>query len=163
MASSRELGDWLSNKAKTAATMRRKIISTTQRVSDYPMPGKMYFYFYDPKYKAVLPIYDRFPLVLPIEPYNDGFLGLNLHYLAIPARKELLNGLIKYRNNSFMDERTKIKVSYDLLKNTKYIGIASPAVKRYLFSHVESPFVEIVPSEWDKAINLPVAQFVKRK
>ena len=80
MATNKQLGDWLNNKAKTAATMRKKIVATVDRMKEYPMPGKMYFYFYDPKYKAVLPIYDRFPLVIPIEPYPDGFLGLNLHY-----------------------------------------------------------------------------------
>lgn len=150
-------------KAQTASIMRKKIISNVSRATDYPVPGKMYFYFYDPKYKATLPIYDRFPLVFPIEPYNDGFLGLNLHYLDMGSRRTLLEGLKKYRNNNFMDERTKIKVSYDILKNTKYINVASPAIKRYLFSHVESPFVEIQPAEWDKAIQLPVAQFIKRK
>lgn len=163
MATNKELGDWLNNKAKTAASMRKKIVTTVDRMKDYPMPGKMYFYFYDPKFKAILPIYDRFPLVLPIEPYQDGFLGLNLHYLDIGSRQALLEGLKKYRNNNYMDERTKIKFSYDMLKNTKYINLASPALKRYLFTHVESPFVEINPNEWDKAIQLPVAQFVKRK
>ena len=48
-------------------------------------------FVYDPKYKKTLPYYDTFPLVLPLERYNDGFLGLNFHYLPIPLRVRLLD------------------------------------------------------------------------
>ena len=44
-----------------------------------PFYGKLNMFFYDPKHKKTLPYYDTFPLVLPLETYNDGFLGLNLH------------------------------------------------------------------------------------
>ena len=44
-----------------------------------PYYGKMNMFFYDPKHKKKLPYYDTFPLVLPIERYNDGFLGINFH------------------------------------------------------------------------------------
>lgn len=162
MVNRQELGDWLTNKANSAAVMRRKIVATTVRSTDYPQIGKMYFYFYDPKYKAKLPYYDKFPLVLPIEPYNNGFLGINVHYLNYSDRKALFDSLIKYRNNKYMDERTKLKVSYDLLKHAKYMNLVEPAIKRYLWSQVESPFIEVHPDEWDKALQLPVALFIKR-
>ena len=45
--------------------------------------GGLYFFYYDPKTKDSLPYYDTFPLVLALERYNDGFLGLNLHYLPL--------------------------------------------------------------------------------
>ena len=45
--------------------------------------GKLNMFMYDPKLKKKLPYYDTFPLVLPIESYSDGFLGLNLHYLHL--------------------------------------------------------------------------------
>ena len=48
-------------------------------------------FFYDPKFKKTLPYYDTFPLVLPLETYNDGFLGINMHYLPIPLRVNLLD------------------------------------------------------------------------
>jgi hypothetical protein len=40
-------------------------------------PGKMAAYFYDPKYKMQLPYYDRFPMILCIKMYQNGFLGIN--------------------------------------------------------------------------------------
>ena len=41
------------------------------------VPGKMYVFFYDPKTKATLPYYDRFPLVFPFSRTEDGFIGLD--------------------------------------------------------------------------------------
>ena len=39
--------------------------------------SRLNMFFYDPKLKKKLPYYDTFPLVLPLENYSDGFLGLN--------------------------------------------------------------------------------------
>jgi len=49
--------------------------------------GKMYFFVYNPKHKITLPYYDMFPLVLPIERYSNGFLGINFHFLAPKDRR----------------------------------------------------------------------------
>ena len=51
--------------------------------------GKMFFLFYNPKNKLTLPYYDKFPIVMPIHTYNDGFLGLNFHYLS-PSQRSIL-------------------------------------------------------------------------
>ena len=37
-------------------------------------------YFYDPKTKQQMKYYDRFPLIMCVQMYNNG-LGLNFHYL----------------------------------------------------------------------------------
>ena len=80
---SREARNWL--KAKTGALRPTKadLMRDKQRLRDKSFIGRMYFYFYDPKTKDTLPYYDKFPLVIPIERYPDGFLGLNLHYQSI--------------------------------------------------------------------------------
>ena len=57
--------------------------------------GKMYLFNYDPKHKQTLPYYDTYPLTIPIERYNDGFLGLNLHYLPPKIRLTLLERLLE--------------------------------------------------------------------
>ena len=41
-----------------------------------PFYGRLNMFFYDPKFKKKLPYYDTFPLVLPLESYSDGFLGI---------------------------------------------------------------------------------------
>ena len=63
-----------------------RLSSTNQVLKDTKIvnrivPGEMYLFFYDPKFKNVLPYYDRMPLVLPFRVVNDGFYGINLHYL----------------------------------------------------------------------------------
>jgi hypothetical protein len=152
--------DWFIGKARSAAGYRKKILGNTDRARDSAIIGKMYFFAYDPKYKDTLPMYDRFPLVFPIEPYSDGFLGLNLHYLTPSQRSTLLNMLSDYTNNKRFDRTTKLRMSYDLLSQTKKLASASrPCIKRYLFSHVRSDFIEITSGEWYKAIELPVAMF----
>lgn len=159
----KESTDWFYNKARSAAGYRKNIVNNHERGRDSTVIGKMYFFYYDPKTKAKLPIYDRFPLVFPIERYPDGFLGLNLHYLSPGERQSLLGSLMEYRTATNMTERSRLRLSYDLLTRSKGLASASrPCIKRYLFTHVRSNFIEIVPDEWDKAIQLPVEMFVRK-
>ena len=160
---SQEIGDWMTGKAKSASGYRNKIMSNNERNRDNTVIGKMYFFWYDPKTKATLPMYDRFPLVFPIESYPDGFLGLNLHYLSFKERSALLNTLMKFRNNNKMNATTKLRVTYDLLNSTSRIASAMrPCIKRYLYTQVRSSFVEVTADERDKAMQLPVAVWVSK-
>ena len=140
---------------------RKLLIGNDQRGRDDAMVGRLYFFKYDPKGKQTLPKYDKFPMVFPIEQYQDGFLGLNLHYLTIKERQALLGILVKFKNNQKMDETTRLKLSYDLLEGSKKLNsLARPCVKRYLFNHCRSQFIEIYIDEFDKAIQLPVEDWV---
>ena len=91
--------------------------------------GKLNMFFYDPKLKQKLPYYDTFPLILPIEQYSDGFLGINLHYLPIPLRIRLLDRLIDFANTKDLTKRTKIQADYQRLKRVRLI---KPTLKRYI-------------------------------
>ena len=53
-------------------------------------------FVYGPKHAKKLPYYDTFPLVLPLERYSDGFLGMNFHYLPIPLRMKLLDKIFDF-------------------------------------------------------------------
>ncbi len=86
--------------------------------SGSPFYGKLNMFFYDPKWKKKLPYYDTFPLVLPLERYSDGFLGINLHYLPIPLRIRLLDRLVDFSNNTKFDESTRLIVDYKKLLYT---------------------------------------------
>lgn len=121
--------------------------------------GRMYFYLYDAKGKETLPYWDRFPLVIPIEQYVDGFLGLNLHYISPGARLALLSGLKQFVTGSRNDERTRIRLTYPLLIATKQALQGLPCLKRYLYPHIRSRFVEIFPHEWEIAATVPVQNF----
>ena len=123
--------------------------------------GRMYFYFYDPKTKDTLPYYDKFPLVIPIENYSDGFLGLNLHYISPKQRIILLDKLSSILSDHNYDENTRLRISYAYLSKASKIFEATPCIKRYLFGHVQSRFLEITADEWDIAALLPVESFAK--
>lgn len=157
----KEAVDWFIGRARTAAGYRRKILGNASRSTSGSHIGKMYFFVYDPKFKKTLPVYDKFPLVFPIEPYSDGFLGLNMHYLSVPERRGLLGKLSEFANNKKFNETTRLSLSYDLLQASKNLSqLSRPCIKRYLFSHVRSPFIEITANEWNKVIELPVELFV---
>tara|TARA_R100000808_G_scaffold25095_1_gene61841 strand:- start:6003 stop:6458 length:456 start_codon:yes stop_codon:yes gene_type:complete len=123
--------------------------------------GKMYLFQYDPKHKRTLPYYDTYPLTIPIERYNDGFLGLNLHYLPPKLRLTLLEQLLKLVNTKNMSERTKIVATYNLLSSSAKYKFMKPTIKRYLNNHIRSPYIQIKPEDWKIAIFLPYEGFKK--
>lgn len=124
-------------------------------------PGRMYFAFYDPKHKETLPYYDTFPLIIPIHRYSDGLLGLNLHYLPPVLRAKLLDALYDTLSNEKMDETTKMKITYNILKSASKYRDFKPCIKRYLGKHFRSRFVKIPASQWTPAVFLPVEKFQK--
>lgn len=161
--SSKELFDWLIDKAKSTNGVRNRLLGATQQQKGSTVMGKMYLFTYDAKHKDKLPIWDKYPLVFPIERYNDGFLGLNVHYLGLREREALLGQLTKYASSRSMTERSRIMMTYDLLSGTKRLNsLARPCIKRYLFSQVRSKFVEIPATEWDRVVQLPIALWVKQ-
>jgi len=157
---SRHAREWLNSKVKNLNPTPASLIRDRQRLRDKTFIGKMYFYYYDPKTKDSMPYYDRFPLVIPIEQYSDGFLGLNLHYIHPRQRIILLDKLSKTATNKNFDEKTKLRLSYEYLKAASSSFEAMPCIKRYLFTQINSRFLEITADEWDIAALLPTSSFV---
>lgn len=152
--------EWLNSKLKNLNPSPAALIIDRQRLRDKTFIGKMYFYYYDPKTKDSMPYYDRFPLVIPIDQYSDGFLGLNLHYIHPRQRIILLDKLSETASNKSFDEKTKLRISYDYLTRASTAFEAMPCIKRYLYSQVTSRFLEISADEWDIAALLPMETFV---
>ena len=151
---------WLRAKVKDLKPTSSGLMRDKDRLKNTSMIGKLYFYFYDPKTKDTMPYYDRFPLVIPIERYNDGFLGLNLHYIHPKYRMILLDKLSDTMSNDTYDDKTKLKINYRYLAAASKIFEANPCIKRYLFTQIESRFLEITADEWDIAAMLPLESFV---
>ena len=151
---------WLQSKVAELRPTRAALMRDRNKLRESSVIGKMYFYFYDPKTKDTMPYYDRFPLVIPIESYNDGFLGLNLHYISPKYRMTLLDKLSVTASNNTYDERTKLRLNYRYLANASRVFEATPCIKRYLYGHIQSRFLEITADEWDIAALLPMESFV---
>ena len=150
---------WIRSKVKDLSS-KSALMRAQERLRTNTIIGKMYFFYYDPKTKDSLPYYDRFPLVIPIEQYSDGFLGLNLHYIHPKQRIILLDKLSDTLSNKRYDERTKLRVNYEFLKAASTAFEAMPCIKRYLFTNIDSRFLEISANEWDIAVMLPMETFV---
>ena len=158
---SKKARDWLRRNLKTLRVIQKNILSATDALFvGKIIIGKMYFFSYDPKTKETLPFYDQFPLVIPIEKYSDGFLGLNLHYISPTQRIALLSKLYALLNNKNFNETTKLRISYDILSGASRFKEFAPCVKRYLYPHLRSKIIEIPPSDWEIAVFLPTERFV---
>lgn len=144
-------------KPSRAALLRDTALEPAQR----EMVGNMYMYVYDPKTKKELPYYDRFPLVVMIEKYKDGFLGLNLHYLRPDIRAKFLDELMKLAPGKVKSNTRLLKAKYDLLQSTRKFKEFRPCLKRYLGTQIRSRVVRVPMTEWEIAIFLPTEQFVK--
>lgn len=149
---------WYKDKIKEFGQPSAQNLIRDGKRNNKPFYGKLNMFFYNPKFKKKLPYYDTFPLVLPLERYGDGFLGLNLHYLPIPLRIKLLDRLVDYSNNSQFDESTRLIVDYSRLKKIKLI---QPTIHKYLASQVQSQFRRIDADEFTVATLLPVQRFKK--
>jgi hypothetical protein len=153
---------WLKGKVdeiKRPATIAQSIAKETSRRTTIIKPGHMYCYFYDPKTKDNLPYWDKFPMVLVLEKYNDGFLGLNLHYLPPKFRVAFLTKLMKFAQLDAENDIKRMQITYDILNASKRFVEFKPCLKRYLYGHVRSRILTIQPNEWDIAMMLPLQQF----
>lgn len=128
-------------------------------------PGRMYMFVYSPKHAKTLPFYDTFPIILPVEMYHNGFLGLNLHYLDYQTRMVLLYKLMQIagvrRGAKGKGAIDYMRLSYQMLKSAINIPEIQPCIKRYLSGYVRSRFIHVLSDDWHSAIMLPSEQFKK--
>jgi hypothetical protein len=123
--------------------------------------GQMFMFSYDPKHKDTLPYYDVFPLIFLVDFKNDGFTGINLHYISPYLRAKLMDSLYNIVNNDKYDDSTKLRISYQVLSNSSRFGYFAPCFKRYLWNHVGGSFLNVQPKNWDTALMLPTERFKK--
>lgn len=167
-----ELAKWFESKAtaaKSGGSARNKLFDAEERHTDptREFVGNMYFFRYDPKNRLTLPMYDKYPLAIVVDRYNDGFLALNLHYLTkgqrgrvttlfndFYAKKKLFNGVV-----------SSGKSNWDIIQSATsgLESFSKECVKRYLYNHIRSQLIRIDKTEYDKAVQLPIDEWVYRK
>jgi hypothetical protein len=159
---SRESYKWLLtkiNELRNQSQIPRGIAAEDFRKNKRFILGGLYHFYYDPKGKDDLDYYDRFPLVLALEKYPDGFLGLNLHYLPIKYRVAFLGKLMDYAILDADNDPRRLRVTYDILQASRRFKEFRPCIKRYLHSHIKSKILTIQPNEWEVAVFLPTHLF----
>ena len=168
---SRESYKWLMRKIASLRNPTAMSVPMTKEKFRYVRPtdrqkflmGGLYFFVYDPKGKAELPYYDRFPLVIPLKRTPDGFIGLNLHYLPLRYRINFLKKLLPLAIYNDEDEIKRIRITYPILDASSKYKEFRPCIKQYLYNHVKSRILSVEHNEWDIAVYLPIHQFKKAK
>ena len=78
--------EWFKDKIKELGEPSPLNLIRDGKKANRPFYGRLNMFTYSPKHRKKLPYYDTFPLVLPIEQYPDGFLGINFHYIDLMFR-----------------------------------------------------------------------------
>ena len=125
-------------------------------------PGKLYLFGYNPKTKNELPYYDSFPMILLLDYTENGFIGLNFHYLYPIDRQMFFNKLVRYVNDTKFDKNPDayLNVSYaniKIAKNSYY----KPTIKRYYYKNIVTKITEIPPIYWKFMLFLPLERSQK--
>ena len=139
-----------------------------QKVTVRPNFGMMNLFYYRPKGAEKLPYYDVFPLVIPLgRRLNDGFVGINFHYLSVPQRWLLLERLSMFQVPSELDAFDTEEGGGDVMalfwsKIRRKRGV-KPIVRRYLTKNIQSRFLKIELSEMLIALAIPMERFYTGK
>ena len=159
----RELLSWQArNRGKSFSTVSSSKFDKQLVPPKTARMGCLYFFLYAPIHKDNLPHYDRFPLVIILEKDETGFLGLNLHYLPYRLRAMFFDMLHSTRLLRTTDPfRTRLLVTYKMLKSVTKYKAFRPCVKRYRYSSMRTALLQVGETEWDVALFLPVEQFAK--
>ena len=147
--------DWYRKQVQSMTTPGARALINQGKATLRPKYGVMNLFGYDPKLKATLPLYDKFPLIFPLEPAKGGFYGINFHYLKPGERVAFLRQLSRFASDKNFDRKTRYQIgnlSGRYFKRT---------IKHYLFSQVRTSFLNVMPDEMAVAIFLPVARFMK--
>jgi hypothetical protein len=136
------------------------------RIPSRLMAGQMVFFKYKPQddrflnsYKA----YDVFPLVIITKVHNDGFEGLNLHYIAQKWRRQLFTAIEKTlpMRKSGDKSLTRLGVSYDRLSGSRRFQFFKPCYRRYVMGGLRKRPIQIPMEFWDVLVDVDLALFVK--
>jgi len=147
--------DWYRKQVQAMTTPGARSLINQGKATIRPKYGVMNLFGYDPKFKETLPLYDRFPLIFPLEPAKGGFYGINFHYLQPGARVNFLRQLSRFATDKNYDKNTRYNIGELTGRYFK------KTIKRYLNNQVRTSFLNIPADEMAIAIFLPVARFVK--
>ena len=88
---------WFTSQLRNIKTKPESFFKkSNQSKSRIYLEGRMYMFFYNAKWKDKLPYWDRFPCTIILETYQNGFLGLNLHYIPPRLRALFLDEAFEY-------------------------------------------------------------------
>ncbi len=102
-----------------------------------------------------LSVYDRAPLIIPLDIQPKTLLAVNLHWIPKNKRAVFLDNLLdiskKYTKRGFI---YKINLLYQNLKGDAILWNATMfAIRKYLYGHIKG-IQEIPPELYDKVLDI---------
>lgn len=157
--------DWFRKKASVTMGINtsRLVAGNKEYQTTRIVPGHLYMFGYDAKMKEELPFYDRFPVVFPFSRDATSFTGINLHYLPLAYRARLMDALYQIVTDQKFNDKTRLRLTYRILQSSSKFKYFEPCVKKYLYSHVRTKFLQVPSNEWDIALFLPLERFTVSK
>lgn len=125
--------------------------------------GNMYIAAYDAKHKATLPVWDQLPTFFIIKVLPNMFQVLNIHYMPLNMRVQMLAMLTEFTNNKTINDRTRLRMSWDLIQGMSQLQPLKECIKNHLMDHYTSPLIKIDPENWSKVAALPTERWVYQK
>mgnify|MGYP001235907202 CR=1 FL=1 len=154
---------WFVTQARSLNTRPRSILTSEQEnLTNKIKLGYLYLFFYEPKYKSNLKYFDKYPLTIPIELKENGFTGLNLHYISPTQRLVLIENLRPLIMNENVSNRQRLRISHRILQSSRRYKYYKPCVKNYLYNNCKSLFLKIQAEDWQTALMLPTERFIKK-
>ena len=147
--------------SKLGNVSENQLMKETKQTNTF-VRGGMYLFAYNPKLREKLPYYDMFPLVIPFKKLDEGFLGVNLHYLPYLVRFKVLQSLSDLTTDEKLDENTRVNLSWRLMESFSKLNPIKACVKHYLTNNIQSRFLNIPYPDWVIASQLPVENFIKK-
>lgn len=124
--------------------------------------GEMRAFSYMASTQDKLPYWDMFPLIFVLGVDSKGFTGINLHYLPNHLRTLLYKKIeMTALNFPNLTPDTRLRISYDILNQSRRFPEFVPCFKRYKFVNLRSPMVKIDATEWEISTLVPDIPFRK--
>lgn len=150
---------WYQAQIKKLGTVSTSQLMREGKLVTTILPGEMYMFRYDPKLKESLSYYDTFPLVLPFRRVEQGFLGINFHYLPYLMRMRMLKLVSDFADDPSVNEDTRVRLTWRIIESSIRMKPVAACVKRYIKDNVNSRFLKIPFPDWVIASQLPVERF----
>jgi hypothetical protein len=158
--------DWFRKKIRElggdSPSAKYELLKTTKDIqTTRVLPGTMYIFKYAPKHADTLDYYDMWPCTLMFGLTDTGMIGINFHYLPIQVRAKLFDKLRAITNTKNSKEQV-LKITWKFLSNVSKFPEVRPAVKQYLYSHIQSKLIRVPVDDWYTALLLPIESFAKK-
>lgn len=129
--------------------------------------GRLYYFHYEAVEAGDREnnVYDQFPMIFIFNTSmsNDGkklIHALNMHYLLPKERAFVYLKLMKIRNKKNWNNATKLKLSWEVIKQLMSHHLYEKAVHTYRVDRIKTKLIEIHPFDWEVATFLRLEQWI---